>query len=197
MQSFDFYCYTKNVKKLFVLLFIIYCLLLSLPGFVFSQDSYATCDLCGYCPPNQPPSNWENCRRCLYETTNSDPFSKETLKINPATKRPLVPAAGRWYTLIGCINTNLGTFQAEGAAASVIQTLLNLVFSVAGGVALLYFLYGSFLVLTSQAEPEKLNQGKRTIYAAIVGIIFCLSSVFIINLLASGVLKIPGFGGSP
>jgi len=185
------------MKKLLILLFIISCLLLNLPGFVFSQESFATCDLCGYCPPSQPPSNWESCRRCLYETTNPDPFSKETLKINQSTGRPPVPAAGRWYTIIGCINTNLGSFQREGAAASVIQTLLNLVFSVAGGIALLYFLYGSFLVLTSQAEPEKLNQGKRAIYGAVVGIIFCLSSVFIINLLASGVLKVPGFGGSP
>jgi len=97
--------------------------------------------------------------------------------------------------MIGCINTNLNSFQSEGAASSVVQTLLNLIFGATGVIGLAYFLYGSGLILTSQAEPEKLGRGKRLIVGAIVGIIFSLGSVFIVNLLASGVLKIPGFGG--
>jgi len=183
--------------KRFLLFLVFGYWLLTVAAPVFSQARYATCDLCGYCPPNQPPSRWENCRRCLYESASSDPSVYETLIINDFDNLPPTPMPGRWYTMIGCINTDLGSFQQEGAAGSVVQTLLNLIFSVAGLVALLYFIYGSYLIITSQANPEKLGEGRRVISGAIVGIIFSLSSVFLINLLASGVLKIPGFGGGP
>lgn len=95
--------------------------------------------------------------------------------------------------MIGCINTSLDSFTNPLAAGSVTQKLLNIVFSIAGGIAFLYLLYGSFLVLTSQSDPEKLNQGKRVIYGAIIGVIFAFSAVFIVNMIASNVLKIPGF----
>ena len=183
--------------KVFVWLLVIgYWLLVSVIP-VTAQERYATCDLCGYCPPNAAPSNWESCRNCLYQSASSDPGSNETLKIDDVTNLPPTPIPGRWYTIIGCFNTNLNSFQQEGAAGSVVQTLLNLIFSAAGGLALLYFIYGSFLILSSQADPEKLGQGKRIIVGAIVGVIFSFSSVFIINLLASGILKIPGFSAGP
>ncbi len=174
------------MKKLLVLLFIIYNLLFGLSNLTFAQDRYVTCDQCGYCPPSEKPSNWESCQQCLYE-------SEDTLKIDETTNLPPITIPGRWYTLVGCINTS-GGFQQEGAASSLIQVLLDLVFKTAGGIAFLYFIYGSFIVLTSQSEPEKIIHGRRIITGAIVGLIIALSSVFLVNLLASGFLKIPGFG---
>jgi len=177
----------------FLLLFIIYYLLLAIRLPSALAQSYSTCDLSGFCPPNQPPSNWENCRACLYQSSSTDPNSLETLVIEPTTNLPPTPMPGRWYTFIGCVKTNLNSFESEGAAGSVVQILLDLLFSVAGGLSLIYFIYGSFLILTSQSEPERLNQGRGIIYGAIAGIVFSLSAVFLINLIASGILKIPGF----
>lgn len=153
---------------------------------------YAACDLCGYCPPDRLPSTWEKCRLCLYPNASSDPALKETLQVDTGTNTGPTPYQGRQYTVIGCIKTDLGSFSQEGAAASVVQIILNVIFSIIGGIAFLYLIYGSFIVLTSQAEPERLNYGKRLIYGAIIGLIFSLSSVFIVNFLAAG-LKIPGF----
>src|SRR3989344_2319036 len=153
----------------------------------------AACDLCGYCPPDRIPSSWEKCRQCLYPNASRDPATKQTLKIDPATNIGPTPQQGRQYTVIGCIKTDLASFNQEGAAASVVQTLLNIIFSMIGGIAFLYLMYGSFTVLTSQAAPERLNYGKRLIYGAIVGLIFSLLSAFIVNFIASGILKIPGF----
>lgn len=159
---------------------------------VFAQR-YAVCDLCGLCPTSAPPSNWESCRQCIYPMASSDPSAKETLTIDELTNNPPTPFPGNQYTIIGCISTNLGGFTKEGAAGGVSQILLNVIFSIVGGLAFLYLLYGSFVVLTSQQDPERLNQGKRIIFGSIVGLIFSLFAVFIINLLATQVLKIPGF----
>lgn len=185
------------MKRLFFILFFFACL--AFFSQVFSQTTptsgsrYAACDLCGYCPPDQPPSTWEKCRQCIYPDANSDPGAKDTLKVDSATNVGPTPYPGRQYTMIGCIKTDLGSFAQEGAAASVVQILLNILFGIIGSIAFLYLIYGSFVVLTSQAEPERLNYGKRLVYGAIIGVIFTLTSAFVVNFLASGVLKIPGF----
>jgi len=158
-----------------------------------AANRFAACDLCGYCPPDRIPSAWEKCRQCLYPNASTNTATKGTLKIDPVTNTGPTPQPGRQYTVIGCIQTDLASFSQEGAAASVVQVLLNIIFSAIGAIAFLYLMYGSFTVLTSQAEPEKLNYGKRLIYGAVVGLIFSLMSAFIVNFIASGILKIPGF----
>ncbi|MCX7881041.1 MAG: pilin [Patescibacteria group bacterium] len=196
-------------KFLTLSLIFFYFFVLIYPNRVFSidstpafQDRLATCDQCGYCLNNDPPSDWAKCAACLYEEIfptlpdNSVALGNQTLIIDDQTGLPPQPKPGRTYTMIGCIKTDLGSFQNEGAAASLVKKLLDIIFSIVGGIALLYFIYGSFLILTSQNEPEKLNYGKRVIYGAIIGLLFTVFSVFIINLLANGVLKIPGFSNT-
>ena len=134
---------------------------------------YAACDLCGYCPPNTPPQSWLNCQKCLYPNINPDPAVKGSLKVDEETNIPTTPAPGRQYTFLGCIKSSEG-FSSEGAAGSVVQTLLNVVFSLSGGIAFLYLLYGSYTIAISQANPERLNYGRRVVYGAIAGLIFTL-----------------------
>ena len=156
---------------------------------------YTACDLCGYCPPNPAPQSWPKCRECLYPLALEDPTTKDTLIVDPETNLGPSPAPGKQYTFLGCIGGS-GSFEEEGAAGGVIQSLLNIVFSISGGIAFLYLLYGSFIIVTSQANPERLNYGKRVVYGAIAGLIFAIGSVFIVKFIATGVLKIPGFGES-
>jgi len=154
---------------------------------------YAACDLCGYCPPNPAPQSWPACQKCLYPEINPDPAVMDSLKVDEETNLPPTPFPGRQYTFLGCLGGE-GGFTEQGAAGSVVQSLLNIVFSMIGGIAFLYLLYGAFVIATSQAHPERLNYGKRVVYGAIAGLIFTLGSVFIVKFIASGILKIPGFG---
>ncbi|MEK7495254.1 MAG: hypothetical protein AAB603_01530 [Patescibacteria group bacterium] len=161
----------------------------------FAQTRYAACDLCGFCPPNQPPQSWSACQKCLYPDISSDPSTMESLIVNPDTNLPPTGAPGKQYTFLGCLGSGgSGGFTGEGAGGGVVQSLLNIVFAMAGGIAFLYLLYGSFIIATSQANPERLNYGKRVVYGAIAGVIFTLGSVFLVKFIASGILKIPGFG---
>ncbi len=158
---------------------------------------YATCDLCGYCPPNPAPSSWGNCVKCLYGLDpGTSPNSRVTLKIDDNTNLPPAPTPGKQYTMLGCIG-GLGGFEQSSEQASVVQVVLNIIFSIVGGIALLSFIYGAFIIMTSQNNPERLNYGKRVVYGAIIGAIFTIFSVFLINLLATGILKIPGFSLNP
>jgi len=154
---------------------------------------YAACDLCGYCPPNPAPQSWKACQKCLYPNINPDPAAMDSLKVDVDTNLPPAPVLGRQYTFLGCIKSGNG-FSNEGAVGGVVQTLLNIIFSMSGGIAFLYLIYGSFIIATSQSSPDKLNYGRRVVYGAIAGLIFTLGSVFVVKFIASGILKIPGFG---
>lgn len=196
-------------KIVVILLFVLFFGFLSSPA--KGDDMFAECDQCGYCVPstnNSPttlPGNWQECAKCLYPQiypTDSTPdhTGKDSLRIDltigPTNGyNPPTPQVGRAYTMLGCVKTDLtGGFRSDGAAASVVQVLMDLLFKISGALAFLYLIYGSFLIITSQADPEKLNYGKKVFFGAIVGLIFASSSVFLLNLLASGILKIPGFG---
>lgn len=184
------------MKKIFLIIFLISFLVFFLKP-TLAQERYVNCDLCGFCPsanPN-PPSNWEKCVRCLYPGISPDPSTQQTLKINPQTNLPPTPYPGRHFTMVGCIQTSGSGFESQEGVITIGQFFLRLIFSIVGGVAFLTLIYGTFIIITSQNNPEKLDYGKRLIYGAIIGLIFSLSSVLIVRLIASDILKIPGFGG--
>ena len=172
---------------------------------------YATCDACGLCPTidvmagtceaalPQIPGDWGSCAKCLYPSlyptgTPLNPSNCATLEIKE-DNTPVYPiAVDQQFTMLGCISSGAG-FASPTGAPTFVQVLLNVLFSLAGGLAFLYLMYGGYIILTSQADPERLNYGRRLIYGAIAGLIITISSVFIVNFVGSGVLKIPGFTG--
>lgn len=187
---------------------LILLMFFSLVSFVFAQETtispvengprYAQCDACGYCPSinPEPPKSWYSCQKCLYPDINPDPQAMESLKIDPKTNTPISPMPGRMYTFLGCLGGS-GSFTETSSSGAIIQKILNIIFSTAGGIAFLYLLYGSFVIVTSQADPERLNYGKRIVSGAIIGLVFTLTSVLIVNFIGQGVLKIPGFSEAP
>ncbi len=178
-----------NLLLIFIFALIIYFK----PLLVFAQNNLATCDLCGYCLNYEKiPPDWSNCCKCLYEKADcNDPKKGSTLTVSQNFIPP-TPIPGRWWGLGRCISF-AGGFTSEGAASSLTQVVVELVGQIAGGVAFLFFLYGSFIILTSQSQPEKINHGKKIISGALIGLIISLGSVFIINLIGNTLLRLPFF----
>jgi len=208
----------KNICIYFILFFSLIFLSV-LPKKIIAAR-YTTCDACGLCPvinndnnlietpsascditaTTRPPGNWKQCVQCLYPTIYPkgvipDPALCQSLEIIDSVNQAPTVIPGRQYTMIGCVTSEGGFFNNTGSgASSFTQALFDLiVFKMVGGIALLYLMYGAFLIITSQADPEKLNHGKRVIYGAIIGLVFVLTSVLLVNIIGSNVLKIPGF----
>jgi hypothetical protein len=187
----------KKIFVLFTIFFIIFFLSRSLlaqsptvnPS-TSSVSRYAACDFCGYCPPHTAPQSWSACKKCLYPALSDDPSTKASLLIDPTTNLAPTIFPGKQYTMLGCLG-NGKSFTDESASASVVQSVLNIIFSAIGGIAFLYLLYGASIVATSQDNPERLNYGKRVIYGAIAGLLFGLFSVFTTKTISTGILKIP------
>ncbi len=87
-------------------------------------------------------------------------------------------------TAIGCIPVEIGGF---------VPWLMTWLFGVAGGIAFLLMVYGFILIATSSGDEKKIQGAKETITSAIVGLLVCVFSVFILRLITVNILQIPGF----
>jgi len=92
--------------------------------------------------------------------------------------------AGVW-TAIGCIKRD---------PTSIMQRFISLGLGIGGGVSLIMTLAGGFILTTSQGDPKRTTQAKEMITSAIIGIIFVIFSVTILQFIGYTVFKIPGFG---
>lgn len=150
------------------------------------HKSVATCDVCGYCQGvAKVPGNWQACARCVYPGvakagTNADPTSLGTL----TTADGVIPTPdpNHFYTGFGCLSTQPGEFTAQ---------MSSFFFSIIGGIAFLAFIYGTAVIATARSDAGRLNQGRRILIGSIVGLLFALMSVFIIQFLARS-LGLPG-----
>lgn len=202
------YMSLKQLPALISLVFVAIVIVFT-PDSINAQTTnrFAQCDLCGYCNGQDAPGDWNECAACVYPDIpiapeDANPLDNYTLEIKEDASRNFVqvtPYQGRMHTMLGCLSTNIGDFnvfdQNAGQVASpVINTILNMLFRIAGGLAFLYLLYGSYVVMTSRDNPEQVARGRATIIGSIVGVVFALSATLILNFIG-GTIGIPGFGG--
>lgn len=87
-------------------------------------------------------------------------------------------------TAIGCIPTS---------PSGLVQSLLKVITSAAGGIALLLMIAGAFQMITSQGNPDSLKKGQEQFTSAIIGLLFIIFSVLLLQIIGVNILSIPGF----
>jgi hypothetical protein len=87
-------------------------------------------------------------------------------------------------TATGGINTT-----PEG----IITSLLTLLLSISGGIALIIIIYAGYTIMIARGDPEKLQHAKDLLTSAIIGLLFLIFSIVILEVLAVDILQIPGF----
>lgn len=108
----------------------------------------------------------------------------------PSGSTPIPTGSGGIWTAIGCVPTNPIDLINGYVLAPVGLGLVS-------SIAFLYFLYGSFLILTSAGNAEKINQGKEIMTSSIAGLLLIIFSVFILRVVGVDILRIPDFGPTP
>jgi len=86
---------------------------------------------------------------------------------------------GYCQTAIGQIPLDITAF---------IKKLFQVILSLSGGVALILIIYGGYRLSLSQGNPEKVQQAKEIITSAIVGLLFIILSVTILQVIGVNVL---------
>lgn len=89
------------------------------------------------------------------------------------------------------VDTGLGTIGTD--PQSLIQSLFGLILSISGGIALLLIIISGYRVLASQGNPEALKGAKEQLTAAIVGLLFIIFALVILQIIGVDILHIPSF----
>ena len=63
----------------------------------------------------------------------------------------------------------------------LILNYANILFSMIGGIAFVFFVYGGFTIILSMGNPEKVKQGQGILVAAVVGLVIAFSAYLLID----------------
>lgn len=89
------------------------------------------------------------------------------------------------WTAIGCLPTDFTSL------------IGNYIFStglkIAGGIAFLYFIYGTFVILTSAGNAEQLEEAKQIIISSLSGLLLIIFSIFLLKIIGVDILGLPDF----
>lgn len=102
----------------------------------------------------------------------------------PPEQLPLSCSGDRCKTALGEIET---------APEKFIGTLFGIILGLSGGIALLLIIFSGYKLMTSQGNPEKVQGAKETLTSAIVGLLFIIFSLVILQIIGVDLLRIPGF----
>lgn len=139
-----------------------------------------------YVTKNQDQQNINNCH-----SGSTDPFfAKGTITITTpdATSTPTPPPApcpgGFCQTALGNINTDPVGF---------VKSLFVILLSLSGGVAIALIMISGYRLMASGGNPEKVQAAREQLTSAIVGLLFIIFSMTILQIIGVSILHIPGF----
>jgi hypothetical protein len=89
------------------------------------------------------------------------------------------------WTALGCISSK---------PEDIVRIVEIAGLGLAGSVVLIMIIVGAFKLSVSQGDPNKTKEAKDTITSAIIGLLFVIFSVTILQFIGVSVLHIPGFG---
>lgn len=89
------------------------------------------------------------------------------------------------------IDTAFGAFDIE--PAGFIKSIFTILLGFAGAVAVLLIIISGYRLMTSQGNPEKVQEAREQLTSAVVGLLFIIFSVAILQIIGVDILKLPGF----
>ncbi len=101
---------------------------------------------------------------------------------------------GAW-TAIGCIGAGSGDNASPKPLNDFLRSSLQIGIGAGGGIAFLLILFSGFQTIISAGNPEKLHEAKELMTAAITGLLLIIFSVFLLKIIGSDILAIPGWSG--
>ncbi|MBI2621402.1 MAG: hypothetical protein HYW63_01995 [Candidatus Levybacteria bacterium] len=153
-----------------------YCL--DRDGHLFNRDKDPYLDINGKCETKETPPT----ARPGSVTEPNQPLSKPCSDANSSFERGCV----RIKTAFGWVGTSANNFT---------RWVLGFVLSISGAIVILIIIISGYRLMTSAGDPEKIKNARDQLTAAIVGLLFIIFSLVILELITRDILGLPGFGG--
>jgi len=92
----------------------------------------------------------------------------------------------KWLVLFAT-ELNLGPVQGVNADTPHLQTIVNVILSIMGAVAVLIIVVAGFRFMTSQGNPSEVTTARNAILYALVGLVVIIAAFAIVNFVVLGV----------
>ncbi|OGH38956.1 MAG: hypothetical protein A3B44_03575 [Candidatus Levybacteria bacterium RIFCSPLOWO2_01_FULL_38_21] len=123
-----------------------------------------------------------------------DPNGRDLQGIEHAFKAPPPPCSLR-SPGGGCAKVKTAfPEEIDTTPAGFVKSIFGIVLGLSGGIALLLIIYSGYQLIASQGKPEALQAARDQLVAAIIGLIFIIFSLVILQIIGVDILKIPGLG---
>ena len=109
---------------------------------------------------------------------------------------PPPPPACSEYSSDGkkCLSIDSGLgFALPTDAGSLVKALMGVVLSLAGAVAIILIMISGYRMMISQGDPENIKTAREQLTAAIIGLLFIIFSLVILQVIGVNILGLPGF----
>jgi len=153
------------------------------------SSSGTTCEVKnGYCSDPTPVCDLTHVFGCV--AANGLPIGSSDVPLNPPFCAPSLSGGNTIYTC----HTAIGDIVAS--PQGFIARIFGLILSISGGIALLLIIISGYKILSSQGNPEAIKGAREQLTAAIVGLLFIIFALVILQIIGFNILHIPGFGAS-
>ncbi len=160
-------------------------------------------------PPGRDPKNQGKCldTRCtptgryqcllntveIADTPTPTPESPSLNCLKGLDKDGNLTTNAKQIVICKVVDTAVGEISVEPFefVKSIMGTLLGL----AGGIAVVLIIVAGYRRMASQGNPEAAQAAREQITSAIVGLLFIIFSLVILQTIGVDILRIPGFGG--
>lgn len=88
------------------------------------------------------------------------------------------------------VKTAVGVVKTD--PAGFIKWFFGFLLGIGGGIALLLIIYSGYKLMTSRGDPERTKGAKETFTSAIIGLVFLIFSMVILQVIAGTILNVPG-----
>lgn len=94
----------------------------------------------------------------------------------------------------GCLTVDTGLGSISTDPIGLIRSVMAILLSLSGGIALLLIIISGYKLMTSRGDPEKIQAAKDRLTSAIIGLLFIIFSLVIVEVIGVDILAIPGLG---
>jgi hypothetical protein len=92
----------------------------------------------------------------------------------------------------GVCPTALGNIETD--PTQFIGSIMGILLSLAGTIAMIIIIFSGYEMMISRGNDEKLKEAKERLTSAIIGLVFVIFSVALLQVITVDILGIPGFG---
>lgn len=106
---------------------------------------------------------------------------------------PPPPPCATAITNGGCasVSTAFGAWSTEPAL--FVKSLFSILLSISGGIAVLSIIFAGYKMIMSQGDPEKIQGAREQLTSSIIGLLFLIFSLVILEVIGVDILHLPGF----